>query len=49
MCIEKSKLARTLSGLAEYDFVIKYRPGVENSAADAMSRIVEVPLDEEHR
>ena len=49
MCIEKSRLARTLSDLAEYDFTIKYRPGVENSAADAMSRIVKVPSDEEYR
>ena len=49
MSIEKSRLARTLSDLAEYDFVIKYRPGAENSAADAMSRIVKVPTEDEYK
>ena len=49
MSAEKSRLVRTLSDLAEYDFIIKYRPGIENSAADTMSRIVNVPTNEEYR
>ena len=37
---ENSKFMRTINDLSDYDFVIKYRPGSENEAADAMSRIV---------
>jgi RNase H-like domain found in reverse transcriptase/Reverse transcriptase (RNA-dependent DNA polymerase)/Integrase zinc binding domain/Integrase core domain/Chromo (CHRromatin Organisation MOdifier) domain len=34
------RLVRWRLCLAEYDFVIKYRPGVQNQPADALSRIV---------
>ena len=36
-----ARLARTLSELEEYEFEIRYRPGPQNEAADALSRIVE--------
>ena len=49
MSTEKSRLARTLSDLAEYDFIIKHRPGGENLAADTMSRIVNVPSEEKYK
>jgi len=44
MSHENSRLMRTINELAEYDFIIKYRPGQDNAAADAMSRIVQTPL-----
>jgi hypothetical protein len=40
MSEENSCMMRTLSELAEYDFVIRYRPGNDNLGADAMSRIM---------
>jgi hypothetical protein len=33
--------------LAEFDFTIKYRPGKDNTAADTMSRLINVPVDRE--
>ena len=39
MAKQNSRLMRTIIELAEYDFTIKYRPGVQNEAADALSRI----------
>jgi transposase InsO family protein len=48
MARENSRLMRTINELGEYDFVIKYRPGSENCAADAMSRIVKEPSNEEY-
>lgn len=39
---ESSKFMRTITELSEYDFLIRYRPGMENGAADAMSRIVTI-------
>lgn len=47
MSRNNSRLMRTISELGEYDCVIKYRPGSENSAAEAMSRIVREPIKEE--
>ena len=40
MSHESSRHMRILTELSEYDFQIRYKPGVENSAADAMSRIM---------
>jgi RNase H-like domain found in reverse transcriptase len=37
---ENRRLARWRLCLAEYDFVVKYRPGVQNQPADGLSRIV---------
>ena len=48
MSHENSRLMRTITELAEYDFTIKYRPGKENAAADTMSRIVEVPSEQDY-
>jgi hypothetical protein len=42
---ENSRIMRTLNELAEFDFVIRYRPGRDNEAADTMSRIV-CPIEE---
>lgn len=47
MSRENSRIMRTMTELAEFDFVIKYRPGRDNEAADAMSRIVNVPVDDD--
>jgi len=44
MSHENSRLMRTINELAEYDFIIRYRPGQDNAAADAMSRIVQAPV-----
>lgn len=41
MSHENSRLMRTITELAEYDFSIEYRPGVDNVAADTMSRLVD--------
>ena len=40
MVQDKSKFMRTMDELAEYDFIIRYIPGRENQAADALSRIL---------
>ena len=40
MAQDRSKFMRILDELAEYDFVIHYHAGSDNSAADAMSRIL---------
>lgn len=37
---ENSRLTRTLNEIAEYEFQIKYQPGKDNEAADAMSRMM---------
>jgi hypothetical protein len=37
---ENRRLARWRLCLAEYDFIVKYRPGVQNQPADGPSRIV---------
>ena len=47
MSRENSRLMRTINELEEFDFIIKYRPGKENSAADAMSRLVREPNQED--
>ena len=39
MRIVNARLARTLEDLAEFRFVIQYKPGRENLAADALSRM----------
>ena len=39
MANTNSRLMRTLEELAEHDFEVKYRPGVDNTAADFLSRI----------
>ena len=41
MSSTNSRLARTLEELAEFDFVIHYRPGKYNQAADFLSRMSE--------
>ena len=38
MAITNSRLMRTYNEIAEYDFEIRYRPGKDNEAADALSR-----------
>ena len=40
--IVNMRLARTLRELSEYNFVIRYTPGRENMAADALSRMIHV-------
>ena len=40
MKLVDSRLARTLEDLADFSFTIKYRPGVQNKIADALSRLV---------
>ena len=47
MARDNSKLARTMNELQDYDFVIQYRPGVENEAADTLSRTVDVVQKED--
>ena len=46
MSNENARLMRTVNELEDYDFVIKYRPGVDNEAADSMSRIIPKPCEE---
>ena len=48
MARQNSRLARTWDELGEFNFLIKYRPGSQNCAADAMSRIVNAPTEEEY-
>lgn len=48
MAKENSRLMRTLNELAEYDFIIRYRPGRDNEAADTMSRIMNVPESDDY-
>lgn len=38
-----SRLCRTLEELSEYDFVVKYCPGEQNTAADWLSRLPSLP------
>ena len=40
MSRDNAKLMRIITELEDYNFVIKYRPGAQNQAADAMSRIM---------
>ena len=47
MAQDKSKFMRTMDELAEYDFVVRYIPGKENSAADALSRVLQDPSEPE--
>ena len=44
MRIVNARLARTLEDLAEFRFVIQYKPGRENVAADALSRMNSSPF-----
>lgn len=39
MSRDNTRILRTLNELADYDFVIHYRPGKDNVAADALSRM----------
>ena len=48
MSRENSRLMRAINDLADYTFEIRYRPGKDNSAADAMSRIVDAPTIDEY-
>ena len=41
MCKDNARLMRTVNELEDFDYVIKYRPGSENTAADTLSRIVQ--------
>ena len=34
--------------LQEYDFEVHYKPGVHNTDADAISRLTQLPPQEEH-
>ena len=45
MAAENSRISRTLQDIAEYDFEIRYLPGVKNDAADFLSRL-EFPQDQ---
>ena len=47
MAKDNSRMMRTLNDLADFDFTIRYKPGKENTAADAMSRIVNESVHEE--
>lgn len=47
--IKNTKLSRWRMDMAEFDFVIEYRPGAENSAADALSRVAAHVYDSERR
>lgn len=47
MARDNSRLMKIMSELAEYDFIIRYRPGKENCAADAMSRVMTVLQEDE--
>ena len=49
MSNENARLMRTITDLEDYDFTIKYRPGVDNQAADSMSRIIPMQPDDDSR
>ena len=44
--IKNNKLSRWRLSLAEYKFDVQYRPGSQNSVADAMSRIANLSTDD---
>jgi hypothetical protein len=39
------RLTRWLLGLAQFDFIVKYRPGVQHQPADGVSRLVTLGHD----
>ena len=41
MSRDNARLMRTINELEDYSYTIKYTPGTENQAADALSRIIE--------
>ena len=41
MSRENSRLMRTVSELEDFNYTLRYQPGVENQAADGMSRIIQ--------
>ena len=47
MAAHSSRVHRTLQELSEYDFKIRYLPGIENDAADALSRMSPKTIQEE--
>ena len=43
-----SRLMRWTLQLQEYDFEVRYKPGANNTDADALSRLTQLPPQEEH-